>query len=122
MQAQQSSTIVTSPSLPDNRLATGYESLQLTIQFQQGLYEECSWQYESSRIILLSPGSPCISEDRSSYTLDCNIADNVITTTLTILSAAVISVSVHVECQGDLVDPSTIIMLDSLHLNVTGTV
>ena len=122
MQAQQSSTIQTSPSLRDSRLATGYESLQLTIQFQQGLYEECYWQYRSMRIILLTPSSQCISEDRSSYTLDCNIADNVITTTLTILSAAVMSVSVRVECQGDLGDPSTIVMLHSLHLNVTGTV
>ena len=108
--------------LSDYHLATGYEGLQLAIQFQRGLYEECSWHYGNMRIILSVSKQSCINENQTSHTLTCSLTDDSIDSRLTILSAATVSSPIRVECQRDLLNPSTIVELDSFHLNVTGAV
>ena len=125
IQAQLSSTIQTNPVLPDYRLATGYVGLQLTIRLDRGPYEECSWYFGDWRVILSAKpfNEPCFEEDnQTNYTLTCSGTDDSITSSLTVLHAAVMSVPVRVGCQRDLAESSTFVELDSFNLNVTGMV
>ena len=125
IQARQPSSIQTSPILRDYHLATSYVGLQLTFQFNQTPYEECSWYFGDWRVILSAKpfNEPCFEEDnQTNYTLTCSGTDGSITSSLTVLLAAVTSVPVRVGCQRDLAESSTFVELDSFNLNVTGMV
>ena len=96
--AQRSPAIHTIPTLPDSTIATGYVGLQLTIRVQSGRYRVCSWRY--GNIFFADLFAPtCNSDDGEGYALTCENSSTLITSNLTILSAASESLTIRVDCQ-----------------------
>ena len=108
MLAQQS-VIETLPILPENMLATGYSSLQLTTQIEHSdAYEACQWNYEGYVPVLIKTffvGCENRTEYGSTILLVCTEENNQITSSLIIHFPIESPVRVRVECVVVIGDP-----------------